>query len=98
MTAIRFPAVATVQQDDAKVRVTQWRFAPGTETKGHIHEFDYVVVPITNGRLTVETPDAMTNYLTISAGQSYSKPAGTEHNVANDTDHDIVFVEIEFKK
>lgn len=97
MTEIRFPAEAIVQQDDAKVRVTQWRIAPGTETHGHVHEYDYVVVPITSGRLTVETPDAMTNYLTIEAGQSYSRPAGTEHNVANDTDDEIVFVEIELK-
>ncbi|APF40943.1 cupin domain-containing protein [Neomicrococcus aestuarii] len=98
MTSIRLPATSTVQQDDANARVTQWRFEPHTETKRHVHETDYIVVPVTSGELTIETPDALRHKFQIEAGQSYTRPAGVEHNVANDTDEVIIFVEIELKK
>lgn len=44
MTALP-QAIPTVQVDNDRVRVTEWRFAPGAETGEHIHEMDYVVVP-----------------------------------------------------
>ncbi len=46
MSASGARAVATVQIDDASVRVTEWRFAPGTATGWHRHEYAYVVVPL----------------------------------------------------
>ena len=52
---MRDKAVATVQVDNDFARVTQWRFAPGAETGWHVHAMDYVVVPMTNGRLHLET-------------------------------------------
>ena len=42
-------AVATVKIDNERVRVTEWRFAPGAATGWHRHELDYVVVPMTTG-------------------------------------------------
>ena len=33
-------AVPTVQVDNDRVRVTEWRFAPGAATGWHRHEFD----------------------------------------------------------
>ena len=42
-------AVPTVQIDNARVIVTEWRFAPGAETGWHRHAHDYVVVPTTGG-------------------------------------------------
>jgi len=45
----RHQAVPTVQIDDDRVIVTEWRFAPGAETGWHRHAHDYVVVPMTNG-------------------------------------------------
>ena len=41
--------MGTVQIDEAEVRVTEWRLPPGH----HRHEYDYVVVPMTDGELTV---------------------------------------------
>src|SRR5262249_42182284 len=43
-------AVASVKIDNERVRVTEWRFAPGTSTGPHRHELAYVVVPLTTGR------------------------------------------------
>ncbi len=39
----RPPAIATVQVDDANVRVTRWDFPPGSETGWHRHGMAYVV-------------------------------------------------------
>ena len=92
----RTPAIATVQIDNERVRVTEWRFAPGTETGWHVHPTDYVVVPMTTGELVLETSDGVVaNGLT--AGVSYTRLAGNEHNVVNAADTEFVFVEIELK-
>ena len=83
-----------MQSDDGVVRVTRWTFPPGTETGAHVHEFDYVVVPVTNGELTIETSDGvMTSPLTL--GESYQRGKGVAHNVANDGPDTVAFVEIE---
>lgn len=92
----RTPAAATVQIDNERVRVTEWRFAPGTETGWHVHPIDYVVVPMTTGALLLETREgSVTNQL--SSGVSYTRVAGSEHNVVNASGTEFVFVEIEVK-
>ncbi|HSB20700.1 MAG TPA: cupin domain-containing protein [Anaeromyxobacteraceae bacterium] len=88
--------VATVQLDDGRVKVTQWRLAPGTATGWHRHAHDTIVVPITGGRLQVDD-GRETRYAELTAGQSYSRPMGVEHDVGNASDHEIVFVEIELR-
>lgn len=90
------PAVAELQHENRDVRVTLWRFAPGTETGWHVHEFDYVVVPVQGGSLTVETTAGRAAY-PIHTAQSYARPKGTEHNIVNETASEIAFVEIELK-
>jgi beta-alanine degradation protein BauB len=96
VTTMRTPATATVQIDNERVIVTEWRLAPGTQTGHHRHGLEYVVVPIVGGVLTIESATGSTP-VPIVAGQSYTRPAGVEHNVANDTDAEIVFVEIELR-
>ena len=39
-------AKANVMIDNQKTRVTEWTFEVGDETGQHIHEYDYVVVPM----------------------------------------------------
>ena len=92
----RPPAVATVQIDNDRVKVTEWRFAPGAETGYHRHGMDYVVVPMTTGTLLLETPQGEIRSL-LTAGVSYTRLTGVEHNVINANDHEFVFVEIELK-
>lgn len=90
-------AVATVQVDNDTVRVTEWRFAPGAETGWHRHEYDYVVVPITDGRLLLDTPDGQL-HADLRTGVSYSRPVGVEHNVTNAGDAELAFIEVEIKR
>ena len=49
-------AESTVQIDNDTVRVTEWRFGPGAATGYHRHAYDYVVVPMTTGRLRLDEP------------------------------------------
>lgn len=95
MTATHPPATATVQLDNGRVRVTEWRFAPGEATGWHRHGHDYVVVPQTTGRLLLAEPGGTTRHSELTAGVSYFRPAGVEHDVINDGETEIVFVEIE---
>ena len=90
-------AVATVQIDSPGVRVTEWRFAPGTATGYHRHELPYVVVPMTTGRLAITGPDGAVTTAELLTGRSYERPAGVEHDVRNANPFEFVFVEIEVK-
>lgn len=89
-------AQPTVQVDNDRVIVTEWRFPIGAETGWHRHGHDYVIVPITTGRLLIDDGKE-TRPAEMVSGASYYRPLGVEHNVLNGSDHEFVFVEIEFK-
>ncbi len=89
-------ADSTLQIDNSDVRVTEWRLAPGTATGHHRHEYDYVVVPMTNGQLTAVTPSGRA-IAELRPGQPYFRKAGVEHDILNETKSEIVFIEIELK-
>ena len=90
-------AKATQMVDDAKVRVTRFDFAPGAETGWHTHGMDYVITPVTDCEMLLEEPGGATRRVTIPAGESYRRDAGVEHNVINDGDAPMSFVEVELK-
>jgi beta-alanine degradation protein BauB len=90
-------AVPNVQVDNARVRVTEWRFAPGAETGEHVHEFDYVVVPSGTGTLKLVSPRGEESLADLKQGVSYFRNAGVHHNVINANDFEFAFVEIELK-
>lgn len=87
-------ASSIVQVKSGRVLVTEWRFAPGAETGYHVHAHDYVVVPLTSGRLRLEEAGG-TREAELVAGASYARPAGVSHNVINPNEHEFRFVEIE---
>ena len=90
-------AVPTVQVDNERVRVTEWRFAPGAETGEHVHQMDYVVVPLGDGRLKLVSPAGEESFADLKRGVSYARKAGVHHNVINANDFEYAFVEIELK-
>jgi len=90
-------AVPTAQVDNERVRVTEWRFAPGAQTGWHRHEYDYVVVPMTTGKLRIDN-GASEAIAELVVGQSYFRPALVEHNVINANPYELVFVELEMKR
>jgi quercetin dioxygenase-like cupin family protein len=89
-------ATSTVQVENERVIVTEWRFAAGAETGHHVHAHDYVVVPLTSGILRL-LDGANVSDAELRAGSSYARPAGIAHNVINANDYEFRFVEIELK-
>ncbi len=89
-------AIPTVQEDNELTRVTEWRFAPGAATGYHRHDHDYVVVPMTSGRLSLSGPDGEA-VAKLVAGRSYFRRAGIEHDVKNINEYEFTFIEVEFK-
>ena len=90
-------ATSTVLTDNDRVRVTRWRFLPGAATGWHVHEHDYVIVPLTDGTLKLVEP-AGTRDSHLSVGEPYFREAGIKHDVVNANDHDFTFIEIEIKQ
>lgn len=68
----RAQAVAVRQLDNARVIVSEWRFAPGAETGWHRHGYDYGVVPLVSGRLLLETA-AGAVFAELEQGRSYAR-------------------------
>jgi quercetin dioxygenase-like cupin family protein len=89
-------ATSTVQVENERVIVTEWRFPPGADTGYHVHAHDYVVVPLTTGTLRLEDA-AGASEAALIAGASYARRASVAHNVINVNSHEFRFVEIELK-
>ena len=87
-------ATPTVQIDDDNTIVTEWRFPPHGETGWHVHQYDYVVVPLVTGELRLETPDGE-RLADLVIGQAYDRQAGVAHNVINNNEFGCIFLEIE---
>jgi quercetin dioxygenase-like cupin family protein len=93
---MRPSATPTVQIENERFIVTEWRFKPGAETGWHRHAYDYVVIPMTTGKLLIESSEGSRESELIT-GVSYSRLLGVEHNVINDNETEFVFVEVELK-
>jgi len=90
-------AIPTIQIDNQRTRVTEWRFPPGAATGWHRHDLDYVVTPMSDGQLKIVDGEGTETIAELSKGQSYFREAGVEHDVINANNFEFVFVEIEFK-
>ncbi len=87
-------AIKHVEND--RVIVTEFRFKPGANTGWHRHAFDYVVVPLMDGKVRLETANGI-SHAEMKKGVAYFRRAGVEHDVINANDSDYAFVEIELK-
>ena len=88
-------AVPVVHIDDARFKVTEWRFATGAETGWHVHGHDYVIVPLTDGVLALEEPGGVRREAPLTQGLPYSRRTGVSHNVINATGAPMAFLEVE---
>ena len=94
---MRPTCTATQLVDDDRVRVTRFDFAPGAETGWHRHSMDYVITAVTDCPMLLEEADGSTRRVLVAAGSAYRRQEGVEHNVINDGDQAMSFVEIELK-
>lgn len=88
-------AKPVVHFDQGRIRATEWRFEPGAETGWHIHGHDYAVVPLTDGELLIEDPGGSSRAVPLVAHASYTRTAGVQHNVVNNGEKPLSFLEIE---
>ena len=93
--SVRPQVVATIKIDEPRVRVTEFRFAPGAETGWHRHGHDYVVVPLLDGKLLLEEAGGTSRIAELRAHEPYARLTGVEHNVVNANDYEFAFLEIE---
>lgn len=89
-------ATGTKQIENDRVIVTMWSFGPGDNTGWHKHAHDYVVVPLMDGVLKLETPNGPQT-AELKQGVSYAREAGVEHDVINASEGAFAFIEIELK-
>jgi mannose-6-phosphate isomerase-like protein (cupin superfamily) len=88
-------ARSETQIDNTAFRVTKWTVEPSDAIPMHVHEHEYVVVPLVNDTMYVTNADGSEIAADLRIGQSYARPAGAEHTVSNRGATAIVFVEIE---
>ena len=92
----RAKATSVTFEDNDRVTIKEWRFAPGAETGWHEHGHDYVIVYRTPAKHLVETMEGGI-MVDVKEGHSYFRKAGVEHNVVNAGDNEVILVETEIK-
>jgi quercetin dioxygenase-like cupin family protein len=83
--------------ENRRVIVTRWTFAPGEATGPHVHAHDYVVVPLTTGKLRIVAENGVASDGDLVIGAPYAREAGVSHDVINRNAFDFSFIEIELK-
>ena len=91
-------ANANVLIDNDKVKVTEWSFEVGDSTGHHIHEYNYIVVPMLDGELRIVDKDNKETISRLTKGGAYYRERGVEHNVLNNNNIPYSFIEIELIK
>lgn len=89
-------ASSSIRIENSQCIVTEWSFLPGQETGHHVHEYDYLVIPLTEGELLAISDTQSTIHL--QKGAPYFKKRGVSHNVVNNSDKKVAFLEIEIKE
>ena len=83
--------------DNNKVKVSKFTLSPKGSTGFHVHTLDYVIIPITDGKLKLINKNKKETYATLKAGDPYFRKKGVEHNVINIGSKTITFIEVEIK-
>ena len=86
-----------IQIDNNIVKVTKYILGPSCETGMHKHKYDYVVTPITRGKLLIIDKKGEESNFNLLPSKSYFRKSGVEHNVINNGKRKLIFVELEFK-
>lgn len=83
--------------EDEKTCITLFTIRPGEQTGWHRHEYDYVAVQQSAGRLHFDYDDGSTREIDYTPGVAVAVKAPVEHNATNVGDVDIIALEIEYK-
>jgi beta-alanine degradation protein BauB len=84
-----------VQLENENFRVTKWTIEPGGAIPMHLHEYEYVVIPLVTETMHVVNADGTEIVAPIEHGVTYTRSAGSEHTVENRGARTIEFIEVE---
>lgn len=84
--------------DDERTRVTQWTIAPGEQTGWHLHDYDYLTLQQSTGKLHLKSADGKELVIDYVPGAARLFRAPVEHNATNIGDVEIRVIEIEYKR
>jgi quercetin dioxygenase-like cupin family protein len=96
MTPTKGTATATTLIDNDRVIVTRWDFGLDDNTGWHRHGHDYVIVPLTDGKVKLLT-GAGESVAEMKKGAPYFRNEGVEHDVISINTGEFAFIEIELK-
>tara|TARA_Y100000741_G_scaffold189474_1_gene144220 strand:+ start:260 stop:538 length:279 start_codon:yes stop_codon:yes gene_type:complete len=88
-------ANAKVLVKNDKVIVTEWSFEVGDCTGHHVHQYNYVVIPMLDGELKIVDNENKETVSKLTKGVAYYRDKGVEHNVFNNNDFPYSFIEVE---
>ena len=91
-------ATCELLSEDSRTKVWRWSFESGQATGMHIHEFDYIAIPISGGDFTATLDTGEVMGVQQVAGTPYQRSAGVHHNVRFVGKGKASFVEVEFLK
>jgi len=60
-----------------------------------LHGYDYIVVPLFDGTLEIESEDGQRTVSKLTNGVPYFRTAGVRHDVISANDFDCAFIESE---
>lgn len=83
--------------DDERTCITLFTLKPGEQTGWHRHEYDYVAVQQSEGRLHLDYADGSVLEIDYKPGVALPVSAPVEHNAINVGEVDIIALEIEYK-
>ena len=63
----------------------------------HIHEYNYVIVPMKDGELKIINEDGSVSITKLKEGICYYREKGVNHNVINNNNFSYSFIEVEIK-
>lgn len=86
---------AEIVYENEQFRTTKWTISPGGHIPMHRHDYEYVVVPLSDNVMHVITGDADLIEAVMVPGTAYGRPKGSEHRCENRGETDIVFIEVE---
>ena len=89
-------ATCELLSEDSRSKVWRWSFESGQATGMHVHEFDYIAIPISGGNFTATLDTGEVMEFQQQAGAPYQRSAGVHHNVRFLGEGKASFVEVEF--
>lgn len=90
------PQTGTILSEIDPAVVSRHTLQPGQTTGMHQHILDYVVIPLSDGTVTIESEGKLSDF-SMQRGIPYARQAGITHSLTNNGSGVVDFIEVEFR-